>query len=261
MLSPHPDDAVYSAWHALRLAPPATVITIFGGVPSDGTITSLDRSHGAVESAAWMRRRLSEDRAVLASISATSIQLSLLDVQYRAEGIPSLRVELSRAPNRFVAITSEWPGLRVESGEMARAMTGILPPTGPVYGPLGVGKHPDHVDVATFAVGLAGRGRDVWLYADSPYFLRYGLPSWLGDVRNERADQAIEEAFHSLKLKADIVPVIVRLAPDEVSRKLRATRSYGTEFGPVDEDFGGIASDPKMMRYEVYWNVSGNVST
>jgi hypothetical protein len=51
----------------------------------------------------------------------------------------------------------------------------------------------------------------------------------------------------------------VTLPPDEVSQKLQATRSYRTEFGPVDEDFGGIASDPNMMRYEVYWNVSHNV--
>lgn len=257
VLSPHPDDAVYSAWHALRLAPPATVITIFGGVPGGGTITSLDQSHGAVDSAAWMRRRLSDDRAVLASIPATSIQLSLLDAQYRAERIPSLRAELRRAPERFVATTSEWQGLRVKSGEVATAVTGILPSAGRVYGPLGVGRHPDHVDVATFAVDLARQGRDVWLYADSPYFLRYGLPSWIGDVRNEQADQAIEEAFHSLDLDADIAPVIAQLASDEVRWKIQATRRYSTEFEPVDQDFAGVASDPNMMCYEVYWKIPG----
>jgi hypothetical protein len=32
---------------------------------------------------------------------------------------------------------------------------------------------------------------------------------------------------------------------------------YRTEFGPVDRSFGGIASDPDLMRYEAYWRIRG----
>src|SRR5687767_13836644 len=66
VLSPHLDDAVFSAWHVLARGADVLVATVFAGVPQPGFVTSLDRAHGAVESAAWVERRRVEDRDVVA---------------------------------------------------------------------------------------------------------------------------------------------------------------------------------------------------
>src|SRR3954453_14134030 len=87
ILSPHPDDAVFSAWHVLTSTGEAEIVNVFSGIPEPGFVTALDLAHGAEESAAWMRRRRAEDRVVLDSIGRFVRNLDFLDVAYRAEAM------------------------------------------------------------------------------------------------------------------------------------------------------------------------------
>jgi len=46
ILSPHPDDAVFSTFHVLLTKADVQVITIFSGIPAAGVLTPLDRAVG-----------------------------------------------------------------------------------------------------------------------------------------------------------------------------------------------------------------------
>src|SRR5690242_15664601 len=104
VLSPHPDDAVLSTWHALVAGRDVRVVTVFDGVPRRGFVTSLDRARGAVESAALMRQRRDDDRAALALAGRRPIHGDLLDVDYRAFQLPGLREAIERAPTNFISL-------------------------------------------------------------------------------------------------------------------------------------------------------------
>jgi hypothetical protein len=93
----------------------------------------------------------------------------------------------------------------------------------------------------------------VRLYADIPYLLRHGPPTWLGGA-DPRADAQVERAFAAIGAQ----PVafdrhLVRLTTEQTRRKIEAFGQYRTEFALVDADFDGATSDPTRMRREVYW--------
>ena len=230
ILSPHLDDAAFSVWHVVAGSSDVTVLSVFAGVPEEGFVTPLDRSHGAVESAAWVRRRRREDIDALGQTGAAVVHLDLLDGQYR--------------------------GRPIRPEELTTAIDGRLRPDGIIYAPLGVGGHPDHRAVARCAVQLHRSGHDVRLFADTPYYLRHGLPSWLGRRPNPKADDQITDALAELRIDAAeaarSVTVLQRAVVDD---KLRALRCYITEFDPIDEDFRGVPSDAELMRHEVHWTL------
>src|SRR4051794_27565794 len=91
VLSPHLDDAVFSAWHVLSATGDVLVVTVFAGVPEAGFVTALDRARGGQESAAVVARRRLEDRAALGLAGRAPVHLDLLDVDYRAFALPEVR--------------------------------------------------------------------------------------------------------------------------------------------------------------------------
>jgi LmbE family N-acetylglucosaminyl deacetylase len=254
VLSPHLDDAVLSAWHAVA-AGGTTVVTTFAGIPRDGFVTDLDRAHGARDSAAWMRRRRAEDRDALAVGSASPVHLDLLDAQFAAYEMPAVRAAVSADPERFVPIATEVPELSTDPARLVTLAVDHIPRDAVVYGPVGVGGHPDHRDLGRAAVRLAGSGRvgQLRLYADSPYYVLPGLPEWLGGPPNPAADRAIERAMavsgaDRLRLRR----YVVRLDDDTLAAKIKALRCYRTEL-PSIESAVDVAD---WMRHEVYWAVA-----
>lgn len=254
LLSPHPDDAVFSAWHVLTSPGPLGVLTVFAGVPARGFVTPLDRAHGAAESAAWVRRRLKEDGEVLGAIGRRSEYLDFLDVQYRVLERPSLLRAIERDPQAFVTVVSTDEASAMPAGVLDEPIRERLRPGVVVYAPAGIGDHPDHVAVAGVASRLHQAGVEVHLYADSPYFVRFGLPTWLGGVAQEDVDRQIERALNRLGPSALTAERhVIRLSDAEVAAKIRAAKGYRTEFRFVDADFAGMAEDPEFMRFEVEW--------
>ncbi|HEX6702426.1 MAG TPA: hypothetical protein VF101_16985 [Gaiellaceae bacterium] len=254
LLSPHPDDAVFSAWHVLTAPRGVRVVTVFAGVPDPGFVTILDRERGASDSAAIFRRRLVEDRDALAVAGRLPAQAPLLEASYRAQAFPRIAQALESDRPSFIRIIGREPELRLEPEELGRSLDGLADGD-VVYAPAGIGGHADHRDVARYAVSrLAGdRGR-VRLYADFPYVVRHGPPSFLGRGDNPSADAAVTDAFAVLGLRAaEHTPHVVRLDDEQLEAKFEAARRYRTEFDLVDADFGGVLSDPEAMRVEVYW--------
>ena len=101
------------------------------------------------------------------------------------------------------------------------------------------------------------------LYADSPYFVFHGLPTYCGADGDEAADgdvaadRWINEALDRV-VDDDISLVrhVERLTAPAFERKLDALRCYTTEFPLVLADVearGGL----EMLRYEIWWELDG----
>ena len=254
VLSPHPDDAVFSAWAALTAQPAPLVVTVFAGVPEPGFVTSLDRSHGATESAAWVRRRRREDAAVLGEAGCDVVHGDLPDLQYRVRSVPELAAVVEMEPGRLLPLSRDEPALHVGPQAVDGVTGALLGPSTVVHAPVGIGGHPDHEAVARYAVTLVGRVGEVRLYADSPYYVRDGLPGWIDGSGAE--DGAVAGAFARLGVSPEGAKRrIVRHDDVAMAAKDRAMRGYRTEFDPVNEDFGGAAADHRLMRHEVYWTL------
>jgi hypothetical protein len=125
-----------------------------------------------------------------------------------------------------------------------------------VFGPAGIGGHPDHRDLAKAVAGIALPGQEVRLYADSPYYLFHGRPSFLADRPAPEADAWVDAALASvLPIPARPAPTVVRLDDDELAAKQRALSGYATELSSIAFDMArlGIAADD--LRYEAFWTL------
>lgn len=254
ILSPHLDDAVISTWHVLSSSYDVRVVSVFAGIPQEGFVTTLDRLGGASESASRVRQRRRDDEAALAMVGRSPVHLDMFDAQYRAHSIPHLREAIERDPANFMALTSAERTLRIAPQDLRREVEPFLD-ADIIYASTGIGRNPDHRDLARLGVALAAEGREVRLFADFPYVLRYGLPSWLTGKSNPRGDAYVEEALRLLTEEVGFERHVVRLAPTDVDRKIAAAKRYETEFAPANIEFGGAMEDPDAMRYEAYWIV------
>jgi hypothetical protein len=89
------------------------VVNVFAGEPRAGTLGWWDELAGATDSAAAVRTRVEEDRQALALAGRTAINLSFLDSQYR-KGDQA-------------------------SGEIVRALRGVLAKDARIYAPASLG--------------------------------------------------------------------------------------------------------------------------
>ena len=84
ILSPHLDDAVLSCWQLLDGPGDVTVVNVFTASPPAGTPAPWwDSATGAVDPVERMRERREEDARALALAGRVSLDLGLLDHQYR----------------------------------------------------------------------------------------------------------------------------------------------------------------------------------
>lgn len=99
VLSPHLDDAIFSAW-ALISTRPTHVWTVFAGSPEPAVSTDWDRSCGFSSSDETLAARRREDLAAFADTDATVRHLTALDGPYttperRVSDMAMLRRELT----------------------------------------------------------------------------------------------------------------------------------------------------------------------
>lgn len=256
VLSPHLDDAALSAWSVLPAAPRVLVVTVFAGIPDRGFVTDLDRAHGAEESAGWLRLRREQDRAVLARAECEPVHLDLLEVQFPAWRDPATRNRIARDPGRFLEIVAGDPELGTDPDDIAELVLTHIPDDAVVYGPAGIGHHPDHRDLAAAAVRLTGRVKTLRLYADSPYYFFRGFPSLLGHAANEAADAWVRDALRPLGLDPVMDKAqVVRLDDETLAAKLEALRGYRTEWPLIAGDMERLGIKPQWMRFETFWDV------
>ncbi|QXJ22302.1 PIG-L family deacetylase [Actinomadura graeca] len=238
VFSPHLDDAAFSASAQLMRAG-TRVVTVFAGPPPDGvTLTHYDRLSGARSSRERHRERLAEDDRALDVLGCAWTRCDELDDQYR-----------------------DGP---VDQGALFSRLEPHLASADEIWIPAGIGGHPDHVTVRdTLLNGLARRAAPsgpqakVRLYADLPYAIKYGWPSWVTgedprpylDIDYWLAGQLTGGGLDPARLTREAH----RLPPDARARKDRAVREYRTQLPCLGLDPANAARWDMLVGYEVSW--------
>lgn len=219
-LSPHPDDAVWSAGGQLALQRRAgrrvLVVTLCTAPPADlpdGDAPAL--ATGALDPS-LMQVRLCEDAAALARLDVDFVHAGLRD---GPERLPveygSLRRLMGGEPAPGDPLTEEVR--RTIDTLRARNPAALL------HAPLGIGGHVDHVAVAR----AAPRDSRTWFYEDVPYCL--------SDPTGEDARRLVPDSF-----VADVVDVT-----SVFPARLAASACYRTQIPLL---FGKPAQMLEAMR-------------
>lgn len=232
VLSPHFDDAVVSCWHVLSGGPKGMVVNFFTGIPGPGPLTMADKLARMPSSAELLRVRREEDRAALATVGWPSICLDFIEDQYRDS---------------------------VDPDELERAFHARAPAASRVYAPAAIGAHPDHELVRDLALRLADQGAQVELYADIPYSVRYGWPSWVTGIDTgphldvdaywDEFLPKITDRGYRLKVERH------DLGEEGSDAKLEAMQLYATQFQQLNSGIVDRLRNPVIRRYEVSWAV------
>ncbi|MDQ6811478.1 MAG: PIG-L family deacetylase [Actinomycetota bacterium] len=240
VLSPHWDDAVLDCWSLLSSERELNVVNIFAGVPAPGRLTSWDATTGASDSAERARERISEDALALGRAGRAPLNLTLLDAQYRP------------VPGAL--------GLR----DLERALTDHVQSASRVYVPAGIGGHTDHVLTRRYGRTLLRAGIPVTLYADLPYCILHGWPSWV-DGREPEPNRNVDAFWRSyLDAVPELGPLrsatVERLDADAAGAKLQALLCYQTQVPCLSYGARGLLADPAIHGFEVRWELGGNGS-
>jgi LmbE family N-acetylglucosaminyl deacetylase len=237
-LSPHLDDAALSA--SVRLyGAGATVLTVFAAMPPPGLTVSLwDRVTGASNSAERQAERLAEDATVMSLLSARGSYLDEREWQYRNAG----------------------PGPDVD--QLAGRIAEHLTSADEVWLPAAIGRHPDHVlarDAGLRAAAATGHG-DVMLYADFPYVITYGWPSW---VSGQPADPYLNsevwlaEQFAAAGLDAPVRSAeVITLSPAQRTAKAEIIAAYRTQASALGLTAAALAREPAKLDFELCWRLT-----
>ena len=234
VLSPHLDDAVVSTWSVLADTADVEVVNVFAGVPEAGPAPRWDAMAGARDRREHQHERLDEDRAALELAGRSAVYLPFLDGHYRAE-----------AP---------------AGPEVAAAIDAALPAASMLYAPAGIGGHVDHLLVRDVAIELSHRlGMPLCLYAELPYAVRFGWPSWVtGAAADPRVvvDADWEPALGSAPLqRAALASRVRRLDDAQIAAKLAAMKRYRTQFPLLNHGPLRLLEHPLVLPWEVTWTV------
>jgi hypothetical protein len=244
LLSPHWDDAVLDCWALLSSPRELQVVNVFAGIPAPGSVAIWDAITGAADSAARARERVEEDATALRRAGREPVGLALLDAQYRVgapePGLQQLDQALCDALAGGVARDGERPALA----------------TAGVYVPAAIGGHADHLLVRRYGRMLARAGIPVTLYADLPYCVLHGWPSWVdGRARDPHRNvdafwlSFLQQVPELAELQAADVE---RLDAERAAHKLEAMQTYATQFPCLN--YGGcVLEDPAIHGFEVRW--------
>lgn len=231
ILSPHPDDAVLSAWSALRGSGEVVVVNVCSTAPPTGTLGAFDPVFGATDSSALWDLRLAEDADALAVAGRSRINLGFLEDQYR-DGL-------------------------LAAGDLRGAIEATLDEVAWLCAPAGIGSHPDHVVTRTVALEMA-QAHDIplSLYADLPYAIWAGWPHWVTGAEPQPylvPEARWHEDLHGLH---DVLAPRPRALGDaEAARKLTALQKYRTQFAALDAGPIKRISNPQIIGYELHWDV------
>lgn len=192
LLSPHWDDAVLDCWGVLSGERHVHVVNLFAGVPAPGQLAPWDAITGATDSAERARERIAEDARALARAGRTPASLPFLDAQYRR------------------------PRSAPDLGELDRSLTAVVGAASRVHAPAGLGGHPDHLLARRYARTLLRAGIPVTLYAELPYCVLHGWPSW---VNGSEPDPHRDVNAFWLQFLGDVPELPAALRPHRAPRR------------------------------------------
>ncbi len=140
-------------------------------------------------------------------------------------------------------------------------MTGLLAAAGQVWLPAAIGGHPDHLlarQAGLRAAASAGHA-EVVLYADFPYVIARGWPTWVtagAGPPNPDADTWIAEQLVRAGLDpAALTPAVTALRRSQRDVKARIIGAYRSQAGVLRLAPGDLAADPDKLAFEVSWRM------
>jgi hypothetical protein len=177
---------------------------------------------------------MAEDALALARAGREPVNVPLLDDQYRRQ---------MRNPP---------PGLE----DLDRAVTEEVQSASRVYVPAGIGAHPDHLLARRYGRTLLAGGMPVSLYAELPYCIFHGWPSWVdGSAPSPRRN--VDVYWESFLKDVPELPAlrsaeVERLDAATATAKLQAIGCYETSL-----NYGArrLLSDPEFHGVEVSWEL------
>jgi hypothetical protein len=234
VISPHWDDAVLDCWGVLASERRLNVVNLFAGIPTNGSAGIWEAIMGVADPAQRARERMAEDALALARAGRDPVNLPLLDAQYRRQ----MRIPV--------------PGLE----DLDRAVTGEVQSASRVHVPAGIGAHPDHLLARRYGRTLLAAGMPVTLYAELPYCIFHGWPSWV-DGRAPDRRRNVDVYWESF-LKD--VPELPALRSAEVERLDAASATAKCEaigFYETSLNYGArrLLSDREFHGIEVSWEL------
>ncbi len=232
VLSPHWDDAVLDCWSLLSSNRELTVVNLFAGVPSPGRAGVWEAVSGARDSAERARGRIAEDARALALAGRAPLSLPLLDAKYR-EARSTLDLD-----------------------ELDRALSAAVQGASRVYVPAGIGAHADHLLARRYGLRLLRTGMPVTLYAELPYCIFHGWPSWV-DGREPEPNRNVDAYWQSFLERVPGMPPlrsaeVERLDTATAAAKLEAIRCYQTS---LNYGVRQLLADPAVHGLEVRWQL------
>jgi hypothetical protein len=184
----------------------------------------------ARDSAGWAQVRIAEDARALASIARRSVNLKLLDVQYRrtaqyAIPDPTVHAVLETLARAIPTASQIWLPAAFGGGNPSDSRSA---------------PHVDHALLRSLWSALRELGMPVSLYADAPYACRWGWPQWVaraqnGDRTTAWAARSGSEFWTRDLATAGIDPQawaaeVHTLSEAELKRKLRALKRYRSQW-------------------------------
>ena len=226
VVSPHFDDAVFSAAHVLLAGGAAvTVLTVCGGAPPDGQVSEWDLECGYASGEAAAKGRRDEDLRANELACVRSVHLGFSDGPYRVS---------------------------FPHDQVAAELATVLPGEGEVWIPSGLGSHPDHTGTreAALAVVPAASGR-IRFYADCPYAFAFGWDASDADRdRNHRWGAHLARIEEYLgRARAHVIP----LDGDAMRLKLAMVACHRSQLSALLPEFPGLDDPDGALRTEMYW--------
>jgi LmbE family N-acetylglucosaminyl deacetylase len=231
LFSPHLDDAVLSASGRL-MAGGIQVVTLFTGAPPPETeLEFYDRLTGAASSHARVLERWAEDDEAMKILNCETSRLGELDLQYR------------KAP--------------ADNGRLERLIKPFTRHATEVWAPAGIGGHPDHIATREAVAATVPAAAELYFYAELPYSLRYGWPSW---VNGQEEPQYLDLSFwleHELDSRGlggqELKPAVFKLDSDMRRRKERAALCYRTQLPAQKLSPADAPRWQEFLSYELAW--------
>ena len=234
VLSAHLDDAVLSASAAL-MRPGVTLVTVFSGMPPEGLApTYWDRLTRAESSRQRQVERLSEDDEARGVLGCATVRLDELEEQYRSGAVDVER--------------------------LAARIGRVIEDAAEVWIPAAIGGHVDHQiarDAALAAIGVAARRPEVHVYADVPYVLWHGLPTWV--TGEERPPYLDVDAWLDGELRyrgldpGRLTREVVTLSPESRALKEKAVAAYRSQLPALSLDGSNPLRLRNALSHEISW--------
>jgi len=233
LFSPHLDDAVLSASHRL-IAGDIRVVSIFTGMPPVETeLGFYDRLTGATSSHARVLERWAEDDEAMKMLNCETSRLGELDLQHR--------------------------NTPVDDSALARLIEPFTRNTTEVWAPAGIGGHPDHIATRKAVTATVPAEAELYFYAELPYSLRYGWPSW---VTGQEEPQYLDLSFwlqHELDSHGlngqKLAPAVFQLDSDLKRHKEQAALCYRTQLPALKLSPADAPRWQEFLTYELAWKI------